>query len=184
MNQSATGLLELANLHSVMLVNLPTIASGTSNDVTSTTVDTVRRPWLDPPEGYAPFDYQGGVALPAAPSGFVVVPMEIPGSTTISIIVPDGWDGVITGFNANYIGAGFTPFSGDIVWQITRNGAPVRGFDNIINEKGSLEAPRMISPIRIYSKQIVNLLVNHAANAALNGSIVGGFVGYFYPSKG
>jgi hypothetical protein len=70
------------------------------------------------------------------------------------------------------------------VAQVLRDGSPVRNYENIVVEKGSVAIPRPIAPLRIFSGQTINLVVNHVSNILLNGNMVGSFVGYFYPSQG
>jgi hypothetical protein len=173
LNQQANGLLELANLHNTLLTQNQLVCSGTGDNASAQLPTTVvTRPWLDSPEGSVPFDPQLAVALPAVAGSTVVV----------TLVVPDGYDGVINAYSWNFTGGGFVQGSGDIQVQILRNGAAVRNYDNILVEKGTIAAPRPISPLRVYSGQILTLVVNHIANALLNGNVVGCFSGYFYPS--
>ena len=73
--------------------------------------------------------------------------------------------------------------NGSFSAQILNNGAAVRNYDNILVQKGTVEIPRPISPLRIYSGRTYQIVINHLANALLNGNLVNaGFVGYFYPS--
>ena len=173
-NSVATSLLELANIHAS---GLGSLASGMANSTPGAVAEqnVVKRPWIDEPEGSEPFDLQNGVALPGVGPGFTLV---------LQLVVPEGYDGVIKGLSWNFTGGGFVQFSGDIVIQILRNGAAIRNFDNILNEKGSFQFPRLISPIRVFSNQIITLQVSHVANALLVGDIVATFAGYIYPSKG
>ena|ERR1035437_4620200 len=173
LNQQANGLLELANLHNTLLTQNQLVCSGTGNDASAQLPTTVvTRPWLESPEGSVPFDPQISVALPAVAAK----------TTVVTLIVPDGYDGVINAYSWNFTGGGFVQGSGDIQVQILRNGAAVRNYDNILVEKGTIAAPRPISPLRVYSGQIITLVVNHVANALLSGYIIGCFSGYFYPS--
>lgn len=176
-NDSGMVLNELAAAHARFLVGYDLIGTGTgggTSDSSGIPTLTIRRPWLDPPDGYVPYDEQSVQDLPAV-GGSVVL-------TTIT--VPDGMDGVINAISWNFVGGSFSQGSGDIVVQIRRNTAPIRNFQNILVEKGSVDIPRTISPIRVYSKDVIDIFVTHAANVALNGSVVGCLQGYFYPSKG
>jgi hypothetical protein len=175
-NQAATGLLELASLHATLLVGNSLIASGTGDDKDKQDpYYTVRRPWLDMPEGGVPFDPEEAVDLPnlVLPSGNTLV---------VSHTVPDGYDGVINAYSWNFLGGGFTEGSGDLVVQLLRDGVPIRNYDNITVEKGTIAEARAISPLRIYSKQTISLVINHVANPLLNGNVVGSLVGYDYPA--
>ena len=173
LNQTATGLAEVASLHNSLLTTNLLISSGTGSDPNAQQpTTTVRRPWLEAPEGAVPFDPQISIALPGVGTT----------ATIVTLTVPDGYDGVINAYSWNFTGGGFVQGSGDLVVQVLRNGAAVRNYDNILVEKGSIQQPRNISPLRIYSGQVISLVINHAANALLNGNIIGCFSGYFYPS--
>jgi hypothetical protein len=141
-------------------------------------VDTINStpPWIDAPPDFLPFDESATVALPAAPSV---------DTNVLTLVVPKGYDGVIQAYSINFLGGGFVPGSGTIVWRIAINGTPLRNFTNITTEKGSPEQPRALSGgIRLYSEQIVTLLVNHVSDNTLSGTVAGAFQGWFYPSKG
>ncbi len=172
-NTQANELNELAVLHNTLLCSNLLVSSGTGdNPAAQLPTYTVKRPWLDMPEGGVPFDPQYSVAL-----GVVGTTV-----TVVTLVVPEGYDGVINAYSWNFTGGGFVQGSGDLVAQVLRNGAAVRNYDNILVEKGSIQTPRPISPLRIFSNQIITLVVNHAANGLLNGNVVGCFSGYFYPS--
>jgi hypothetical protein len=172
-NQSASDLVELASLHATYLVGNNLIASGTGDDKDKQDpIYAVRRPWLDMPEGGLPFDEANTTSLPA-----------LPGNVTItSHMVPDGYDGVINAYSWNFQGGGFTEGSGDLVVQLLRNGVPIRNYNNITVEKGSTEQARLISPLRIYSKDFIELVISHVSNPLLMGDVVGSLVGYDYPA--
>src|ERR1039458_222030 len=177
LNQAANALGELATLHDTVIAGGNAIATGTGganpiNDSAKSPVTTVSRPWLEPPQGTLPFHQQQVVTMPAVAASAVVV----------SLVVPFGYDGVINTYSWNDTGGGFVQGSGDLQVQILRNGGAVRNYDNILVEKGTMQIPRPISPLRVYSGQVITLVVNHIANILLAGNIVGCFSGYFYPS--
>jgi hypothetical protein len=169
-DQMSTQLAELAWLHQNYLSAIATGVGG--DDARANPSYVVKRPWIDPPDGYISYDEAGKVALPAVGST----------STIVTFTVPDGYDGVINGYSWNFVGGGFTEASGDLVVKITRDLAPIRNYDNVLVQKGTIGNPRMVSPIRVFSKQVIALIITHAANVALNGDVVGSFVGYFYPN--
>lgn len=169
-NNVAAGLLELSNLHQSLLAVGGLIATGNQDEPNV----IIRKPWLDAPDGAYPFDEGNSVVLPAVGVSAVLV----------SHTVPLGYDGVINAYSWNFLGASFVDGSGDIVVQILRNGTPIRNYDHVTVQKGSIEIPRPIAPMRIYSGQVISIVVAHAGNVALNGNIVGTLVGYDYPSRG
>lgn len=174
-NTVANQMLELAALHNSLLVNGQLIGTGQGDDTSSPNpTTTVKRPWLDEPDGSVPFDPEIAVAM-----GAEVTPVQ---HVIVTLTVPQGYDGVIKGFNWNFTGGGFVQGDGSLQAQILRNGIPVRNYDNILTERGSYEVARPISPLRIYSLDVIQLVVNHLSNGLLSGNLLGGFVGYFYPS--
>lgn len=132
-------------------------------------------PWGPYPIGHIPYDVIGAIQIPVVGSGDVIVPFSP------SLVVPPGADGVIVSYSLNFQGGGFDQGSGDIVWKILRNNQPIRNFDFITTERGSLQSPRTINNVRIYSTDILSITVNHVSNPGLNGQITAALTGYFYP---
>ena len=152
------------------------LQAGALNEQTANPTPYInRRPWIDEPDGSVPFDPQGGVAIGNPPPAAQQV--------VLSMLVPTGYDGVIKAISCN-TAFPFNDFSGDLVWRLLQNGRAVRNFDNILAQKGTVQQPRNISPIRIYSGDLVQFVVTHIANVALNGNIICTLGGYFYPSQG
>jgi hypothetical protein len=172
-NDYANALDELAALHNTLLVNGQLIATGSSGEPQPVPVATIRKPWLDAPDNAVPFD-PGGAAVLGAVGGT---------QTIVTHVVDPGMDGVITAYSWNFIGGGFVQGSGDLVAQVLRNGTPVKNYEAILVEKGSVAIPRPIAPLRIYSNDVMTIVVTHAANALLNGNVVASMVGYDYPSQ-
>lgn len=133
-----------------------------------------KRPWIDEPSGSNPFDQQGAALL----AGVVGETF-----TVLTLLVPQGFDGVIKYLSCNATFP-FNDFSGDLQWQLLQNGRAIRNFDNILAQKGTIQIPRPISPLRIYSGDTITWVINHIANAALNGNVVCTLNGYFYPIQG
>lgn len=174
LNDTAQSLVELAALHNTLLAQQGGIATGTADNPNAQVPQVfVRRPWLDAPSGAVPFDPQLSVTLGAV------------GVTTliVSHTVPDGYDGVINAYSWNTTAAGFIDGSGDIIVVMLRNGAPVRNYEAITVQKGSVQIPRPIAPMRVYSKDVISLSVTHAANNILAGNVIASLVGYDYPSE-
>lgn len=179
MLDSAQQLQELAAIHMDLLGNKQLLSAyqdlatpGGSSPI-SGSLGAILRPWIDEPDGSVPFDEQFGVALPVAFGVETVV---------LSFQVPIGYDGVIKAISNNFLGGGFVDFSGDIRWRILADGKPIRNFSNILANKGTIAAGRIISPIRVYSGQVINYIVNHIANVGLVGQVVCSLNGYIYPS--
>lgn len=133
---------------------------------------TSKRVWLDEPPGSIPFDEQATAPL----SG-------IAGTTTtvLTLVVPAGFDGVIKWLSNNVENAVFVP--GTLTWSIAINNRPLRNFGTIVQEKGTIAQGRRISPIRLFSANVVTYSVTEVLGG-LAGSTVVSLTGYYYPSKG
>ena len=159
---------------------LVSASAGTENENV-----VVKRPWLEPPEGYSPFDAQDGIDLPVVGAASTTPLTSATGAAVVlTFVVDNGYDGVINFLSDNFLGGGFQDFSGDIIWQLYADSAPIRNFNNITAQKGTVEQPRTVSPIRIYSGQTISFVVIHAANVTLNGPVVCTLTGYTYPNRG
>jgi len=170
-------LVTLASIHQAKLGNGGFFTANPDSGAPSAgdgVTEFAKRPWIDPPLGSFPFDEQDGINLPAIGNGFTVV---------LGFMVPNGSDGVINYISNNFLGGGFNQFSGDIIWQILADGRAIRNFSNIKAEKGTVGQGREISPIRIYSNQLIQYVVSHRANVGLNGQVVCSLNGYYYPSQ-
>lgn len=172
-SDTALALQSLSDLHNSLLVNGQLISTGTGDDMVSPLpTSTIKKPWLDAPDGAVPFDPQTSVALPVV-GGF---------ATVVTLTVPQGYDGVINQYSWNFTGGGFVQGSGDLQAQVFRDTSAVRNYDNILVEKGTIGIARAISPLRIYSGQVITVRINHIANNLLSGNVIASLVGYFYPS--
>jgi hypothetical protein len=178
--QATNDLMELAALHGTLLSKLTQIGTGTGyhpgpgvpNPHHATTV--VTRPWITPPEGHLSYDSRSKVALPAVGGNAIIVTIQS----------PEGYDGVINQYSWNFLGGGFVQASGDIVVRLLRDNAPIRNYDNVTVEAGTIGIARVVNPIRVYSRQIIQLQVLHVANGLLAGDVVASLAGYYYPSMG
>lgn len=135
-------------------------------------------PWFVPPPGYRSFDIQHAIATPAAPSAPTVV---------LSRIVPTGFVMFVKGLSIVFSGGGFNQGSGDIIYTIRINGAPVKGYGNILTDLGTMQPanvqPREVSGIFATSGQLFEILVT-AVNPLGGGTqVVATIVGYDYPQQ-
>lgn len=129
-------------------------------------------PWIYPPAEFEPIDLFDYIALPAAGSA----------ADIISIKIPTGNNGIITTYGNNFVGGGWVEGSGDVTWQIARDGAPVDGYDAILGSLGSPASPtRHPSGFRVFQNQVVTLSVTNV-NVVLAGQLSGGrLLGWYYP---
>ena len=133
---------------------------------------TSRRVWLDEPPGSIPFDEQADIDLTGV-AGTT--------QTILTVVVPAGFDGVIKWISNVLIDSTFIP--GSITWSIQINNRPLRNFGTITVPKGTIAEGREVSPIRIFSQQIVVFQVTEVIGR-LTGSTSASFTGYYYPNKG
>lgn len=181
LNDSAHSLANLAAWHHQTITRLGLLtadqdtqstqpAGGESNPIVAS-----HRPWIDEPPGSVPFDEQGVFTLPAS------------NSTTdhpvLTVTVPQGFDGVINYISNNTTAAGFPEGSGELIWKILINGRPVRNFGNILVSKGTPAQGRIVSPIRVFSGDVIAYTVENPTGA-LAGQVICSLNGYFYPSRG
>jgi hypothetical protein len=135
-------------------------------------------PYLVPPPDSESFHLAAGIPLPAiTPATF---------STVVRVVVPPGRNGVLNKIANEFVGGGFTDFSGNIVWQIVRNPGPglqtaERNYENIVASLGAVARPAQISPIRLYENDVIELVVNNNAIVVGGETIAGLLGGYFYP---
>jgi hypothetical protein len=142
--------------------------SGLQGFVAETNKD---EPWLAQPADADPFIEVAAIAVP-------VIGTESP---IVSLVVPPGYDGVITHFTFQYTGGGFVNGSGELVWRIIQDGRPLPGLANITAQLGSLQTPFATNKLIIYGGQVISINIFHAANAAHNQNTIGLLSGYFYP---
>ena len=134
-----------------------------------------RRVWKDEPPGSIPFDEKSSLILPPAAGFGVDVPV-------VTFRVPLGFDGVIKWISNNVIPGPFV--QGSLTWKILVNNRPVRNFGNITEENGTVFQGREESPIRIFSGDLVQYIVNAPTGSTATGSTVCSLTGYYFPSKG
>ena len=132
-----------------------------------------QQPWVTPPadaEFFDPIDY---------------VALGNQGTTTVilTLNVPMGRDGVIELFGNVVFGAGWTEGTGDLIWQILKNGEAVRNYENIRASLGNVSNPVALGLRIAEGDQITVQVVNAAAPAGVPGNPITSarFHGWFYP---
>jgi hypothetical protein len=95
--------------------------------------------------------------------------------------VPSGMGGKVAGLAIAHIGAAgsFMDGSGNLVWHIFVNGAPVKGLENIYAQIGQLAQPADVS-ILLQQNDLVQVLVEvPAAKVKPVGNPIARLVGFF-----
>lgn len=162
--------------HTGILAAYPESSSTQPMGSAANPVVASQRPWIQEPTGSIPFDEQGVVPAPAAAQPGLDIPV-------VKFVCPQGYDGVINYISNNTTNAAFVNGSGDLIWKILINGRPIRNFGAILVQKGTMAQGRQISPIRLFSGDIVTYTVQFAAGAPA-GQVICSLSGYFYPSRG
>lgn len=134
-------------------------------------------PWIVPPPDSESFHIGAGITIPAQDGVF---------HSVVSFTVDPGRNGAMVQIANELVGAGFTDFSGDLIWQIVRNpgsglATAERNYENIQASYGDVKNPGKISVIRIFEGDVVQLQVKNV-NIIPAGQTIGGlFGGWFYP---
>lgn len=131
-------------------------------------------PWIEPPEGFQPFDFAAVVDTPAV-SG------PLTDSLVLSFAVPRGFDGVIKDLSHNVVGGGFTEGSGDLVWRLRVDNQFVKNYGRITVQFGTIAEPRGTYGIVLKSGQTFRYLVANAAYLVGGTKIICTARGWFYP---
>lgn len=134
---------------------------------------------IDPPLDAEPFHWNGSIPLP--------LPTAI--GTIVSFSVPPNRSGVIwrvgNGSGVQGAIAGWTNGSGTLIWQILRNGAPYKNFDDIVCLIGLVEAGGglLCAPLRVRAKDNIALVVQNLSVPAAGQNALGLLAGWYYPAS-
>lgn len=143
------------------------------------TMRLLSAPWLIEPPDSESFHLAGGITMPAQDGLFHIV---------VTVTCPSGRNGVVKEIANVVVGGAWSDFSGDVVWQITRNqnsGAAAmmaeRNYNNILASYGLITNPAKISGIRIFENDVLSFVIKNV-NLPAAGENVGALLGgYFYP---
>lgn len=186
LNPEGLQLYNLAAWHVLRIGNTGMLAAGPEGSASQplgsipNPAATQRRVWLDEPPGSVSFNEKGFLQLPPAALDTDVI--------LLSFNIPRGYDGVIkwiTNTIMNTVPA-FVP--GDLIWKINADGRPIRNYGNIMQQNGTVAQGCEVSPLRVFSGQLITLAVQEVSTGpsggTLSGQTVGGLAGYYYPSRG
>ena len=131
---------------------------------------------LYPPAGAQSKNLAGYIAVPAPGAGYVVVP-------PFPFQVPPGMRAVFNQIGNNFVGGGFQEGSGDLVWQIWDNGAPIEDFENIIGSLGNVALPTPMAPLIFEENHTINFVVQNIAGSTIlanSGQVGATLRGWYY----
>jgi len=137
----------------------------------------IAAPWLIEPPDSESFHIAAGIVIPLIAVGVY--------STVVSVLCPAGRNGVVNRIANEFVGGGFTDFSGALIRrnQPSSGGttAAERNYQNITASLGSVVNPTRISGIRIFENDVLSLVVSNTSIIPAGEAIGGLFGGYFYP---
>lgn len=138
---------------------------------------TIGPPWVVPPVEFNPIDQFNYAEIPAIGDNAIVVQFK----------VPAGNNGIILAYGNNFAGGGFLEGTGDIFWQILRDGLAIKGYGRILGSLGNPSSPtKHPSGFRIFENQTITLKVFNDAVVVdpdapqLSG---GRLMGWYYPLR-
>lgn len=157
--------------------DLATIAAvqAATNPAANTEVDIASLPvWLWPPVGWQNVDLLDYVALPAIGATAIILQFQ----------VPIGYNGVIKKVANNYVGAGWTEGTGELIWSILVDGTAPPGassYATIFGSLGSPANPVEIPGFTIFENQTLTVVIQNVS-VAVAGQLSGArLIGYLYP---
>lgn len=133
-------------------------------------------PWVKMPAQARRFSKINSIALPA--------PAQYNTDLLVtSMIVPQGWDGVIVSTVNMFTGSNFNEGSGDIKWRLQINQRYVKDMGQLTTTLGSMTQPYPVNngSIRLVSRQLIQFFANVANANPVNGRIICAMFGWFYP---
>lgn len=142
-------------------------------------------PWVVQPSQGEKMEEMFFQQLTAFQSGGVYTGVDV---VLGQFVIPNGWDGIINRFVANFNGSGYQDFSGSIVWRLKINNRYARNLGNVMTTFGSFHAAFVVPAsdnIRVISQQTVQLIANIPAGSPVSGPgvVSAGAFGWVYPRR-
>jgi len=134
---------------------------------------------VDPPAAAEPFVWNNAIEMPAVGASEAI----------ISFVVPPNRSGVIWRVgNATGLGGGIAQWvngSGDLIWQVLRNGSPFKNMNDIRAAIGLVEqmGGLLSAPLRLRANDTITLVVFNIAVPAAGQNLVGLLGGWYYPAS-
>lgn len=133
-------------------------------------------PWVMPPPTFRAFDVQSTIATPAPGSSGVVLSLQVP----VGLVM------CARGISIVFSGGGFQQGGGALVYSVQVDGAPVKGYGNILTDLGTMQPgnvqPREVWGIFADASQTVTINVANVSQVGGDTFVVATLVGYFYPT--
>ena len=135
-------------------------------------------PWVIPPPGFRSYDVQASIPAPVA--GGATAPFV----TVLTLQVPTGFVTCVKGLSIVYSGGGFQQGAGALVYRITVDDAPIKGYGMILTDLGTMNPgdvqPRAVAGIFARSNQTIRVQVQNVAQPGGGTFVVATLVGYHY----
>jgi hypothetical protein len=123
------------------------------------------------PASFIPFDYVNSVPMPALNATTAI----------INFIVPAGRNGVVSKIANTVQAAGFTEFNAQVKFQITADGNPIQGYNNIQGSLGLINNPvELPVGFRIVESQVIQVTIENLSLGP-GGTVAARLIGFFYP---
>jgi hypothetical protein len=143
-------------------------------------------PWIAMPSEGRRFKPIGTLAVPnlAVPANLNV------DLTVMTVVVPKGYNGVITDVVCEIAapgGTGFVEGSTDIIWRLTASNRYLRDLGKVTTTLGSLVTPNPVprGGLKVLSDNVLTFTVSFGNNALVtinpNGIVICSITGWFYP---
>jgi hypothetical protein len=110
-------------------------------------------PWIKMPAEGEPFN--PAASIPVPPIGQT--------ATIVSHTVGVGRNGVVNRLANEIEGQPWADGDGSLVWQLTRNGVPVKNQEHIVSSLGAVNLPAAFGPIRVVENDVVALTIQNVS---------------------
>jgi hypothetical protein len=134
-----------------------------------------------PPRVFPPLD-----SVSFDPTAYIALPAIGATTAVLTLVVDDGYLGVLRVMGNVFVGVGWTEGSGALVWQILDNAGVIRNYDNIVSSLGSVDNPRPLGGGAGILVQEGHTVVLQVKNVSLNvgGAQVGARLGgWLFPKS-
>ena len=134
---------------------------------------------IDPPMGAKTFIPNGSAVMPAQGAQAVICQYLVPANNS-AVVWRLGNGTALGGGIANWRNG-----SGDLVWQLLKNGSPFENMDDIVSIVGLVENMGGLLPGFLWAPQntLIQLVVTNVNVAAARQNLVGLFGGWRYPGQ-
>ena len=117
------------------------------------------------------------------PAQYVTIPAIGATATIVTHTVGTGRNSVMNRFGNEVVGGDWINGSGALIWQILKNGVPVKNQEKIVSSLGAVAAPSPIGPFRFVENDVILVTVTNVSVAAAGQLIGARMDGWDYPKN-